>query len=1153
MKYVLIIAFLFNLLFSQNNDFKTEDGKSFFTQEEQVFIANSSKIKIGSINDYEPFNFLHDNKQVGLTQDILNIISKKSGLKFENITGPWSVIFNKFKDGKLDMISEISYTKDRLPFTLYTKPYYEMPIAVFTRGDFGEYNSIKSLRGKKIALLKGSYFSDYLAKFKDIDIVNFNTQEEKFYALRDNKVDIVFSSPTRVHWLQKNMIRNIKIAGYITEAKIKKEDLRFGINKQSKILASIINKSFDSIPFSTITALRQKWIFNQSQYNQIKSLINAEKKWIQNNTITIGIESAKPYIFYNQSKNDIDGLYSDILKLAINNTGLKVKYIQGDWNTLLKNFKEKKLDLLPATFYSKSREDFGFYSDPYYQVREYIYTKNTNTKINSFKDLNGKKIAIVKGYATIEKIQEKFPKINIVQTDSLSQSVSMLLNGEIESLIDYHLVVESYIRENSIVELKAIAQSELEPISVHYLSHIDKPLLHSVLQKGLKSISREEKNALLEQWVRTPYEKQFLSLEEKQFLQKNMFNIYLNNWEPFTSYNKEKNSYNGLSIDIWEYLSMQSNIKYKYLAKEDFSTMLGDIKKDPKGVLISTSYVKDREEYADFTKSYISFPIAVATNLKEEYIIDFKELEGKEVAVGKNYTAYKLLVKNYPNIKFVTVKNTVEALRLVEKNKVFAAVDILPVLISNMSKYNYNNLKISGTSKIKIDLQIMVNKKSKKLVDILNKFIDKIDKNEVQQINNKWLTHTKYIESTNYTLIFKIVIPILIILTFILILYNNLKKSNKIIQQQKEELETSNIRLTIAAKASFDLLYEWDVKNDSLIWYGDIDKFLGYENNEISQNIKSWINLIHPDDRYKLENAVEEHRTSIKPIQDEYRIRQKNGKYQDWIDHALPILDKDNKPIKWIGVCTDQTLAKNNQKQLVEQSKMAAMGEMIGNIAHQWRQPLSVISTGATGLKMQKECNILTDEIFNSTCTSINNNAQYLSKTIDDFKNFIKGNRTKTIFSLKNGIESFLTLVVGSIKNHNIDMVLDLEDDIKIDGYENELIQCLINIFNNAKDILVEKKLENKIIFISISIENNKGVIKIKDNAGGIEENNISKIFEPYFTTKHKSQGTGLGLHMAYNLVVDGMKGSIEAKNTTYEYEDKSYTGAEFIISLPLS
>jgi len=251
----------------------------------------------------------------------------------------------------------------------------------------------------------------------------------------------------------------------------------------------------------------------------------------------------------------------------------------------------------------------------------------------------------------------------------------------------------------------------------------------------------------------------------------------------------------------------------------------------------------------------------------------------------------------------------------------------------------------------------------------------------------------------------------------------------------------------------------------------------------------------------------------------------------------------------------DLTMQKELQekdKLIAQQTKMVSMGEMIGNIAHQWRQPLSVISTGATGLKMQKEYGSLTNEFFNETCDAINNNAQYLSKTIDDFKDFIKGDGTKNIFSLESAICSFLNLVNGSIKNHNINIVLNLQKNIQIDGYENELTQCLINIFNNAKDILEEKEINDKFVFISTSANEDNAIIKIKDNGGGIPKDIIDKIFEPYFTTKHQSQGTGIGLHMTYNLIVDGMNGTIEADNAKYEYNGKNYIGAEFIISLPI-
>ena len=239
------------------------------------------------------------------------------------------------------------------------------------------------------------------------------------------------------------------------------------------------------------------------------------------------------------------------------------------------------------------------------------------------------------------------------------------------------------------------------------------------------------------------------------------------------------------------------------------------------------------------------------------------------------------------------------------------------------------------------------------------------------------------------------------------------------------------------------------------------------------------------------------------------------------------------------------------EQDMMRSEKMAALGEMIANIAHQWRQPLSVISTGVTGMKMQKEYGILNDEEFDKTCQAINDNAQYLSKTIDHFSDFIKGERNKVEFDLRDNINNFLTLVQGSIKIHNINIVLDLEENIKINNYPNELLQCLFNIFNNAKDALVEKKIEDKYIFISSKIKKNHIIIKIKDNAHGIANSALPHIFEPYFTTKDKSKGTGLGLNITYNLVTKGMDGSIEAYNVSFIYNKNEYTGAEFSIELP--
>jgi len=243
-----------------------------------------------------------------------------------------------------------------------------------------------------------------------------------------------------------------------------------------------------------------------------------------------------------------------------------------------------------------------------------------------------------------------------------------------------------------------------------------------------------------------------------------------------------------------------------------------------------------------------------------------------------------------------------------------------------------------------------------------------------------------------------------------------------------------------------------------------------------------------------------------------------------------------------------------NKKQyelLAQKSKLAAMGEMIENIAHQWRQPLSLITTASSGIKLQKELDNLKDEFLEESVDSIINSANHLSHTIEDFRDFFKPDKEKTFFELKGSIEKSFKLLASQIKNRDIEVIENI-DDIKIQGYERELLQVLLNIFNNAKDAL-EVIDYDRFIFIDIYKDEDFAYIEIKDNAGGIKEEIIERIFEPYFTTKHKSQGTGLGLYMSQEIIVRHMNGTLEVKNDNFEYNQKEYTGAVFSIKIPLS
>ena len=254
-----------------------------------------------------------------------------------------------------------------------------------------------------------------------------------------------------------------------------------------------------------------------------------------------------------------------------------------------------------------------------------------------------------------------------------------------------------------------------------------------------------------------------------------------------------------------------------------------------------------------------------------------------------------------------------------------------------------------------------------------------------------------------------------------------------------------------------------------------------------------------------------------------------------------------------------EVLVENKTKELIQkenilnhQSKMAAMGEMIENIAHQWRQPLSLISTAATGAKLKKDFGNLNDADFYETMEIINSSAQHLSNTIDDFRNFFSNEKEASFFDVNTPIDKVLYLVSSKLKNRRIEIIKNSKEIVVL-GLVNEFIQVLLNIINNALDAFEENDLENKFIFIDVYKKENTLVLTIKDNAGGIKEEIINKIFEPYFTTKQKKQGTGIGLYMSNEIIKKHMNGNISVLNKEYLFNDIKYVGAEFTIELPIN
>jgi signal transduction histidine kinase len=247
---------------------------------------------------------------------------------------------------------------------------------------------------------------------------------------------------------------------------------------------------------------------------------------------------------------------------------------------------------------------------------------------------------------------------------------------------------------------------------------------------------------------------------------------------------------------------------------------------------------------------------------------------------------------------------------------------------------------------------------------------------------------------------------------------------------------------------------------------------------------------------------------------------------------------------------------RDREQMMIEQSKMAAMGEMIGAIAHQWRQPLNALGLYIQDVREAYAHHEMDGVYIEKMVDDSMNQINYMSKTIDDFRNFFKPSKMKTRFGVKESVEEVLNLLRPQLKSNAVgEVVIEAEGEESIvNGYKNEFEQVILNLLSNAKDAFWEAigkgiiTPQNSRIVIAITQKGAEVTVAVRDNAGGVAPEIIGRIFEPYFTTKEQGKGTGIGLYMSKTIIEKNMGGTIAAENI----ETDGLLGTQIVITLPL-
>lgn len=387
-------------------------------------------------------------------------------------------------------------------------------------------------------------------------------------------------------------------------------------------------------------------------------------------------------------------------------------------------------------------------------------------------------------------------------------------------------------------------------------------------------------------------------------------------------------------------------------------------------------------------------------------------------------------------------------------------------------------------------------------------------------------------------------------------LTNSEEKKQK--EENKEEnttevnnnASTNDICFTQLQRIASIGLWKHDHISKELYWSDELYQLFDGLSKKQSPSYEAYLSLICPNEREKVnslhQNSLNEHKNFCI----NYHIILKDGTEKLVNEKFETVFDSNDEPLYSVGTIQDINNYKKlyedlsqNQEIMIAQSKYATMGEMIGMIMHQWRQPITTISMSANNLIADIELDMLETPIVKKSAFTITEQTEYLSKTIDDFRSFFKSVKQIEDVTLKHVFAETSKVILMSLKSKGIEFKLDFDENITIRTYARELIQVLINIIKNAKDALDENKIENKLIEVSVNDYDENIEILICDNAGGIKEEVITKIFDAYFTTKDEKTGTGLGLYMSKTIVEKHLKGVLSVENIN--------NGVKFSINLP--
>lgn len=783
------------------------------SEDERAWLSKKHKVRV-RIGEAPPWE-INRPEAAGMSVDYLRIIAKLLDIDFRFVPAEdaWIEGFEDVAGAhrNYDLLPAARRTDERLATLAMSDDYLTSPWMIFTRKDTRDIRNLSDLRGRKVAVERGYVMQGLLETTEPAILLSvYDSHKEAQLAVSTGRADAYVGNLLVTSYLmQAYGVDNLEVAG----------PTPFGEHKQAMVtrkewapLISMIDKGLKAISAQQHIAIRQRWLSSMTDgaIPPPLELSEEERAWIAAHpTIRVGAYQLPPYI--QEQNGRVDGYLVELMQAIAARAGLRAEFHFLSLKQVKEGTERGTLDATLAVNPTPERGKVLFFSQGTVDFTLSIFARKEATAINGLKSLAGKTLATYPRYSWNSRYAEYLPDTRIVTAADIEDMFRMVATSQADAAISEtesgKALLRQYLLTNVEPKAYAVFDGRRSRPGHYYGVSRRLPLLASILDKAYAQMSEAQKQRIWNRWFipETGTGTVDLNTEERAYLEAARFRrAHASTWMPF-DFADADGAPTGVTEDYWALIRDKLGLHETGTERQPFSNILVAMERGDIDLYAATTRTDDRERFALFSAPYERYPIAIAAAANAGLFAGTASLEGRRVAVGREYSAYHLLKARAPGIDFVLVDNTRVALEVVADGGADAAVDILPVLHQQIERFPPGKVKLVGVTDVQFPLEVMVSRRDAPLLPLINRAIAAITPEERAAIHNKWLLR-QVVTAPDYTLLWQVLVTALLILATILYWNHRLHREVRRRKQAETELLHAKDVADRANRAKSDFL-----------------------------------------------------------------------------------------------------------------------------------------------------------------------------------------------------------------------------------------------------------------------------------------------------------------------------------------------------------